>query len=54
MNPNSYRISGVEEIDSNWFRGCKTLGITAGASTPDELIDEVLQYVKSLDGDKKK
>lgn len=54
LNPKSYRISGVEEIDPDWFRDCRSLGITAGASTPEDQIDKVLQYVKLLDGDKRK
>lgn len=54
LNPNSYRISGVGEIDPAWFRGCASLGITAGASTPEDQIDQVIQYIKLLDGDKRK
>jgi 4-hydroxy-3-methylbut-2-en-1-yl diphosphate reductase len=54
LNPKSYRVAKVRDIDSEWFRDCRSLGITAGASTPDELIEEILEYVQSLDGDIKK
>ncbi len=52
LNPKSYRISDADEINPVWFKGCKSLGITAGASTPEEQIEKVLSYVKSLSGDK--
>lgn len=53
LNPNSHRISDPGEIDPGWFRDCRSLGVTAGASTPDELIREVLNYINALHGDKK-
>lgn len=54
LNSRSYRVASVKEIDPDWFEGCASLGITAGASTPDELINEVLDYVNALHGDTKK
>lgn len=53
LNPNSHRVANVDEIDPGWFRECSSLGITAGASTPDVLIREVLNYINTLHGDKK-
>ena len=37
----SYLIQGVADIDPSWFRGVACIGLTAGASTPDYVIDEV-------------
>jgi 4-hydroxy-3-methylbut-2-enyl diphosphate reductase len=37
----TYHIETASEIDDNWLRGKKRAGITAGASTPDWLIEEV-------------
>lgn len=43
----TYHIETAAEIDRSWLRGHRRVGITAGASTPDEVIDEVMQ---ALDG----
>lgn len=37
----SYLIQGRDDIDADWFRNARTVGVTAGASTPDYVIDEV-------------
>ncbi|MBW6458677.1 MAG: 4-hydroxy-3-methylbut-2-enyl diphosphate reductase, partial [FCB group bacterium] len=52
LNANSHLVAEVEDIDPSWFRGCQSLGVTAGASTPARVIDEVITYIKSLSGDK--
>jgi (E)-4-hydroxy-3-methyl-but-2-enyl pyrophosphate reductase len=37
----SYLVHGPEDLRPEWLEGVETLGVTAGASTPDYLIDEV-------------
>lgn len=37
----SYLIHGPEDLEAEWFEGIGTLGVTAGASTPDYMIDEI-------------
>ena len=37
----SYLVHGPEDLQAEWLHGVGTLGVTAGASTPDYLIDEV-------------
>jgi 4-hydroxy-3-methylbut-2-enyl diphosphate reductase len=37
----SYLIQGPDDLRSEWFEGLSCVGLTAGASTPDDLIDEV-------------
>ena len=46
----AYHIEGTHEIDPAWFAGARTVGITAGASTPRYLIDEVADFVRGLPG----
>jgi 4-hydroxy-3-methylbut-2-enyl diphosphate reductase len=41
-----YRISCAEEIQKNWLKDKKNIGITAGASSPEVLITEVINYLK--------
>ncbi|MEG1415965.1 MAG: bifunctional 4-hydroxy-3-methylbut-2-enyl diphosphate reductase/30S ribosomal protein S1 [Clostridium sp.] len=48
---NSYFIETEEELNLDSIRGCKVVGITAGASTPDYVIDRVIKKIKSLEID---
>jgi len=38
----TYLVQSAAQIDSTWFEGVSTAGITAGASTPDWIIKEVV------------
>jgi 4-hydroxy-3-methylbut-2-enyl diphosphate reductase len=44
----SYLIDDAKSIDLSWFVGVETIGITAGASAPEELVTEVLDYFGSM------
>ena len=44
----SYHIEGPEEIDPQWFAGCRSVGVSAGASTPDDQIDRVVSFLSEL------
>lgn len=44
---NSYLIENVTEIDKSWFKNKKLCGITAGASTPDWIIQQVVNEVET-------
>ncbi|MCX8075955.1 MAG: 4-hydroxy-3-methylbut-2-enyl diphosphate reductase [Aquificaceae bacterium] len=48
LNPNSYHIETSEELKKEWFNGVRKVGITAGASTPDWVIQSVVHRVKAL------
>jgi 4-hydroxy-3-methylbut-2-enyl diphosphate reductase len=48
LNENSYLIGESKEIDKNWFINKKSVGISAGASTPEYLIDEVEEKIREL------
>ncbi len=41
----SHLIQGPEDIQVEWLRGLRCVGITAGASTPDSLVAEVEEYL---------
>ncbi len=45
----TYHIETADEIDCAWFRGVARAGVTAGASTPDEAIDAVLQRIRKCE-----
>ena len=44
----THLVETANEVDSNWFAGKQRVGITAGTSTPNEIIDEVVAKLKSL------
>lgn len=39
----SYLINGPDELRAEWFDGTKRVGITSGASTPELLVERVIQ-----------
>jgi len=47
-NKNSYQVTSADDIQSSMFIDCELVGISAGASTPDEIIDEVVMRIKKL------
>ena len=42
----AYLVNGPEEIDDAWLVGAQSVGITSGASTPELLVDRVVEYLK--------
>ena len=48
LNKNTYQVTISKEIDPKWFDNCKSVGISAGASTPDYLIKEVKDRIMSF------
>ncbi|GAB6182196.1 bifunctional 4-hydroxy-3-methylbut-2-enyl diphosphate reductase/30S ribosomal protein S1 [Desulfotomaculum defluvii] len=45
----TYHVESAEELREEWFRGHELFGLTAGASTPDAIIEEVKKRMKELD-----
>ena len=43
-------IDGPEEIDPAWLAGCRRIGVTAGASAPEELVRQVVARLRELGG----
>lgn len=44
----SYLINDSSDIDETWFANVKNVGITAGASAPEVLVQEVIEKIKSI------
>jgi len=42
----SYRVDNATEIDPAWLEGVGKVGVTSGASVPDELVQGVLAYLE--------
>ncbi len=41
----AYRVDFASEIQESWFEGVETVGVSSGASVPEELVDDVLSYL---------
>ena len=47
-NKNTYQVTCAEDLQVQWFNGIESVGISAGASTPDYLIDGVKNRINQL------
>lgn len=46
--PKSFLIETEDEIDASDLAGCETVGVTAGASTPNWLIEKVVKHLEGV------
>jgi (E)-4-hydroxy-3-methyl-but-2-enyl pyrophosphate reductase len=44
----THLVETASEVKSSWFKGKKSVGITAGASTPDWIIEEVKNKIENI------
>lgn len=44
----AYHVSRAAEVEGRWFKGQKSVGVTAGTSTLDETVEEVCQVLRAL------
>ena len=47
-NNRSYQVTCAGDIQTFWFENCETVGISAGASTPDDIIRDVVEKIKEI------
>ena len=48
INTNTYQVTCSEDLNVDWFRNINSVGISAGASTPDYLIKDVANKIKKI------
>ena len=51
-NPQTFHLQNWEELDKKVLSGKTTAGVTAGASTPDWVIEEVAARLRQLAGER--
>jgi 4-hydroxy-3-methylbut-2-enyl diphosphate reductase len=44
----AYHVEGPDELKAGWLKGCRRVGVTAGASTPDSAVEAVVRQVQRL------
>ena len=48
IQPNTHHVETVLDLEESWFESAERVGITAGASTPSEIIEDVRKKVAKL------
>ena len=46
--PRTHHVEAPEELDPSWFVGCESVGVTAGASTPEDQIAAIVERLEAL------
>lgn len=44
----AYMVDNAAQLDPKWFEGKRTIGVTAGASAPEVLVQEVINRLKAM------
>lgn len=45
----AYLVDNLDELNVEWFRGARKVGVTSGASTPTQLTRRVIEYLEALE-----
>jgi 4-hydroxy-3-methylbut-2-en-1-yl diphosphate reductase len=48
LNPRSHQVRVAADLDPAWLDGAVSVGVSAGASTPDETIHAVIDRIRSI------
>ena len=43
-----YMVDNADDVQPQWFAGCQRVGLTAGASAPEILVNQVIERLKAL------
>jgi 4-hydroxy-3-methylbut-2-enyl diphosphate reductase len=44
-------VDGADDLRQEWFEGCAAVGVTAGASAPEVLVQQVVSRLKEWGGE---
>ena len=45
----AYLVDRMEDLDMQWFKGAKKVGVTSGASTPTQLTRRVIEHIEAME-----
>jgi 4-hydroxy-3-methylbut-2-enyl diphosphate reductase len=48
LGTDAYMIEGAQDLQPQWFEGRRRVGLTAGASAPDVLVQQVIERLREL------
>jgi len=49
IQPRTWHVETEDELEPGWFQGCRVIGISAGASTPDWVVEGVALRLATLE-----
>jgi 4-hydroxy-3-methylbut-2-enyl diphosphate reductase len=47
LNPKTYQVESADNVMPDWFQGASSVGVSAGASTPDTVIQDVIKKIRN-------
>src|SRR5512138_965101 len=48
IQPRTWHVETEDELRAEWFEGCRAVGLSAGASTPDWVVEGVAGWLRAL------
>ena len=48
FNSSTHKIEKIEDLQLHWFRGKQKVGVIGANETPDWMVDEVIERIKSM------
>jgi 4-hydroxy-3-methylbut-2-enyl diphosphate reductase len=48
IQPRTWHVETSDELHTEWFEGCQEVGLSAGASTPDWVVESVAEWLRQL------
>jgi 4-hydroxy-3-methylbut-2-enyl diphosphate reductase len=48
IQPRTWHVETEAVLDAGWFQGCRVVGLSAGASTPDWVVEGVAGWLRAL------
>ncbi|MBD3309097.1 4-hydroxy-3-methylbut-2-enyl diphosphate reductase [candidate division KSB3 bacterium] len=48
LNANTYQVESAADVRPEWFEGVESVGISAGASTPENIIEHVIARIEAI------
>lgn len=48
INEKTYLVQDENEVQDEWFQNCENIGITAGASTPEEIVINIENKIRGI------
>lgn len=53
LTGNAKRIEGIDDIEEAWLEGTNSVGVTSAASTPDDLVQEIIDFFRKRNAELK-